>query len=403
LLDAGAGAGALTEAVLERITQPPLATMVERDALLARHLHEFLYEHRQKVDVASKIVHGDFINFALDARQRGEDFTHIILNPPYAKIYREPASRTALRGAGIEASNLAAAFLWLSMDLLAPGGRLVAVVPRSFLSGPNYRAVRAHLAEAGALFRLHHFRDRRAVFGRDSVQQEVVVVGYAQGAADERIDFSASDGLDDIDQPVESLPAQRFRNTADPGSVIRIPTNARLADSVTTPTLRFDVDVSVGPAVAFRLADRLLAVEEPDAVPLHGTSATDNDSNPGVWLRLNETTKNLVYRRGHYVIVRRIAPPERVPRVVSRVIDATGAVYRHGVAFENHVLVLHRDHAGLEEAQAQELQRILESDWASIEISETVGGTQINVADVRALLARAAAATRPNDGSNDDR
>ena len=89
------------------------------------------------------MVGGDFIDHAVREILQGRGgYTHAILNPPYKKINSGSAHRLALREVGIETVNLYSAFVALALNLLVPGGQLVAIVPRSFCNGPYYRPFR---------------------------------------------------------------------------------------------------------------------------------------------------------------------------------------------------------------------------------------------------------------------
>ena len=72
------------------------------------------------------------------------------MNPPYRKPRSDSAERSRLSAAGIETSNLYSAFVWLALKLLAGGGELVAITPRSFMNGSYFRPLPASpLASAG--------------------------------------------------------------------------------------------------------------------------------------------------------------------------------------------------------------------------------------------------------------
>ena len=60
-----------------------------------------------------------------------------------------------LSSIGIEATNLYAAFVALSLRLLRPGGQLVAITPRSFCNGPYFKAFHSDLLAFAALRRIH--------------------------------------------------------------------------------------------------------------------------------------------------------------------------------------------------------------------------------------------------------
>ena len=82
-------------------------------------------------------------------------FNRVILNPPYRKIRSDSVYRSALSQIGIETSNLYTAFLALAVELLQPGGELVAITPRSFCNRPYFKPFRRHFLSSMALKRVH--------------------------------------------------------------------------------------------------------------------------------------------------------------------------------------------------------------------------------------------------------
>lgn len=157
LLDAGAGIGSLTSAFFERCLSGNLCfneisvSAFEIDSLLHQELNRTLASYLGRLPLGYEIHHGDFIEEAVNRIQfhYGDQFTHAILNPPYKKIGGHSRHRLLLRQAGIETVNLYSAFVALTLALMAPGGQIVAIIPRSFCNGPYYRPFREQARLAG--------------------------------------------------------------------------------------------------------------------------------------------------------------------------------------------------------------------------------------------------------------
>lgn len=138
LLDAGAGVGALSCAFLDRWLAGGFgfktveATAYEVDETLRGHLRQHLASYRK---VKAEVIAGDYIELATAKNLQAKGFTHAILNPPYKKIHSNSAHRLALRSVGIETVNLYSAFVALAVAQAAPGGQIVAIIPRSFCMG----------------------------------------------------------------------------------------------------------------------------------------------------------------------------------------------------------------------------------------------------------------------------
>ena len=154
ILDAGAGVGTLTSALvaefLSRTKKPEVIhlTAVESEPVLLPALHETLERCRgrclaSEVECTFEVVSEDFIEYVVRAEadlfgSRTKRFDCAILNPPYRKIRSSSKHRSLLREMRIEVSNIYAAFVALTTRVLAPEGQLVAITPRSFCNGPYF-------------------------------------------------------------------------------------------------------------------------------------------------------------------------------------------------------------------------------------------------------------------------
>ena len=124
LLDAGAGVGSLTaafaEILCEREEKPHSVsfTCYEIEPMLIDYLSRTLQESElrcaaAKISASSEIREEDFISSHSTGNQgeifqgehrQADDFTHVIMNPPYKKINSGSEHRFALRRAGIPSS-----------------------------------------------------------------------------------------------------------------------------------------------------------------------------------------------------------------------------------------------------------------------------------------------------------
>ncbi|MFY9573873.1 MAG: Eco57I restriction-modification methylase domain-containing protein, partial [Blastocatellia bacterium] len=240
LLDAGAGAGALTDAFVRRLcaeTHKPkhlLVTAYELDPSLIDRLRVTMSECQKACELAgiafsSTVLNEDFISAAAPAARRGlfstefQRFNAAIVNPPYRKIRSSSAARLWLRSAGIETSNLYTGFVALIIKLLAPDGQLSAITPRSFCNGPYFKPFRADFLDRMSLRRLHVFESRSAAFSRDNVLQENIIVHAVKGDAPlEDVIISTSSGRPH-DETIESqVPYRDVVSPNDPNQFIHL-------------------------------------------------------------------------------------------------------------------------------------------------------------------------------------
>jgi len=106
-----------------------------------------------------------------------DGFDYVLANPPYAKypsrlLTRQQAARFALTTYGHP--NLYGLFLQVGVELLAEGGRLAFITPKSFVSGLYFRNLRRFLTEHLDLERFDTFEKRTGLF--DGVLQEVAIL-----------------------------------------------------------------------------------------------------------------------------------------------------------------------------------------------------------------------------------
>ncbi len=292
LLDAGAGAGALTAAFVSRCCEKRdgvraiEATLYELDGEILDALAQTMRECERFCSNAGvrftfTIHSADFIQ-EISARLPGDLFGALpsafdaaIANPPYRKIHTDSAERRALRLVGIETSNLYTGFIGLIQQLLAPDGQLVAITPRSFCNGPYFRPFREDFLSQLELRRLHVFESRQATFRDDSVLQENIIFHAVKGRHQPReIIVSASSGENGDDITETIFPFSEIVHPRDAAKFIHIPSAASHADAkkamdgLSSSLASLGLTVSTGPVVDFRLKSALRKDPERGTVPL---------------------------------------------------------------------------------------------------------------------------------------
>lgn len=193
VLDAGAGIGSLSAAFvadMRRRTHRPQAislTAYEIDSRLIGHLQATLELCRTAsleagIQFEFRVIEEDFLEAGarslagdLFTPRIEEPFDCAILNPPYRKIRSQSRERKLLRAIGLETSNLYTGFLGVAMKLLAPGGEIVAITPRSFCNGPYFEPFRHFFLKDMRFRRVHVFDARDRAFADDEVLQENII------------------------------------------------------------------------------------------------------------------------------------------------------------------------------------------------------------------------------------
>ena len=406
LLDAGAGAGALSCAFLDRWEAGCGLTFgqaeveaYEIDDGFRAHLETALARYALRAPVNSKVKSGDFIcEAACKSLLRSGRFTHAILNPPYKKINSASRHRLILRRVGIETVNLYSAFVALSLTLLQPGGQLVAIIPRSFCNGPYYRPFREFLLQHAAICHMHLFASRSHAFKDDGVLQENVIIRLERGGhqGDVRVSTSTDDSF--LDLQALDHPFERIVFPDDPERFIHIPTShARNAIELSS-AICFSLDdlgiaVSTGPVVDFRLLEHIRQMPSDGTVPLlypgHFIDTALQWPKEGIKrgnaIHLNASTRKWLYQNGFYTVTRRFSSKEERRRIVASVVSPGAFPGASMLGFENHLNVFHQDKEGLPENLAHGLAAFLNTTAVDDQFRRFNGHTQVNATDLRMM------------------
>lgn len=391
VLDPGAGIGLLSAAVLARLDGRGNATAYEIEPTfqteLARTLRAFPGEH---------VVHRkDFIHHAVElvAGGRAPGYDVAILNPPYKKIQTGSVHRTLVRKLGVETSNLYTCFLACAISLCRPGAQVVAIIPRSFMSGLYFKPFRYWLLDRVAITHIHIFDSRDKAFADDGVLQENVVLRMVVRGKQNGVTVSASRDQTFSDASQRNVSFSEIVTPGDEERFIHVPFLGA-ADTAGLPgrMLRdIGLDVCTGPVVDFRLRNHLRQQPEDGSAPL--LYATHFAQGAFVWPRqsrkpnaimVNAVTHPWLMRNGCYVVLRRFTSKEENRRVVAYLLPQD-SLPGEWIGFENHLNVIHMDRRGLEPEVARGICAYLNSQAVDDYFRTFSGHTQVNATDLRRL------------------
>ncbi len=407
LLDAGAGVGALSCAFLDRWVAGGFGfktvevTAYEIDDSLREHLKQHLASYR---NVKTEVIAGDYIELAatgndlLSKTQMRGNYTHAILNPPYKKVNSNSAHRLALRRVGIETVNLYSAFVALAVAQAAPGGQIVAIIPRSFCNGPYYRPFRDFILERAAIRHMHLFESRNKAFKDDEVLQENVIIRLERDGQRGPVTISTSTDDSFTDLATHEHAFDRIVFPDDPERFIHVPTSPEKSTIELLPAVRYTladlgIRVSTGPVVDFRLREHLRDMPEEGTVPLvypghlsitGAVWPAPGLKKPNAILR-NDATEKWLYPNDFYCVVRRFSSKEEKRRVVASVIDPAAFGDHTVLAFENHLNLFHENKHGLPELLARGLAVFLNTTAVDESFRRFNGHTQVNATDLKLM------------------
>lgn len=414
ILDPGAGTGVLfaacVDSIIARRKRPSSVQVVayETDEGVLPHL-------RQTMECCESACTAAGINFCWDIRAddfvetvlhetehclfAGQRFTHAILNPPYMKIEGCSATHKLLKDAGIVVPNLYAAFVSLAARVLAPGGEMVAITPRSFCNGLYFRPFRVSILEMASLRRIHVFESRSKAFGDDDVLQENVIYHMVRAASKPRnVELSSSEDIDFSKMKSRLVPYERVVLPGDRDAFIHLLLNDK-DDSVmgkmrgfVTSLAELGLEVSTGRVVDFRATQFLRFAAEQGAVPLiHPFNFKGGFviwpgalTKKPVAIANTAATRDLTVPAGYYVLTKRFSSKEEPRRVVAAVYDPT-RIRAPFVGFENHLNYFHPNGRDLSSALAKGLTLYLSSSLFDQYFRLFSGHTQVNATDLRKM------------------
>jgi adenine-specific DNA-methyltransferase len=416
ILDAGAGAGVLSAAAVETFIshkkrlQSIKVTAYESDELMLPYLKDTLSRCKAAcvkagITFCSEIQAKDFVTAGTALTEEGlfvgetERFTHVILNPPYKKINGQTKTRKLLDAAGMEVSNLYAAFVWLAAKMLVPGGELVAITPRSFCNGPYFRKFRLALLEMMSLRRIHVFESRKKAFREDDVLQENVIFHAVRIAhKPKRVAISSSEGTNFHRINVRNVPYEHVVFPHDKDAFIHLVLDKNDEDVMhrmrqfRTTLDDLGMEVSTGRVVDFRAREHLRMLPEAGTVPLvcpchfeDGFVCWPGESGkkPNAIIS-SDRTRDLLVPAGHYVLTKRFTAKEERRRVVAAIYDPR-RIKSPLVGFENHLNYFHSKGKGLSPNISRGLALYLNSTLFDRYFRLFSGHTQVNATDLRKM------------------
>jgi adenine-specific DNA-methyltransferase len=403
LLDAGAGAGALTRAFIEkwknvRSTEAIRSRAYESDESVIPKLQATLSELSGGIVKDLSIHSRDFIDEATElvCLGRKQLFTHAILNPPYKKIATNSNHRARLSKAGLETVNLYSGFLGMAIALTKPGGEIVAIVPRSFCNGPYYLPFRKFMIGKVAIDKIHVFNSRKKAFSADKVLQENIIIKLTVGVPQGDVLVSSSTDQEFNDYSEIKRPFADIVVPGDSDLFIHISTEvsdiaeglSRFRNSLSD----LGIDCATGPVVDFRLKEHLRQQICASSVPLlyPGHFVGEKLEWPKLGgkkanaINLAKDTIKWMMPRGHYAVVKRFSAKEEKRRVCASVVNPE-VLPSDWIGFENHLNVFHTKKKPIAAEIAWGLVAYLNSEFVDRYFRMFNGHTQVNATDLRKL------------------
>ncbi len=338
-----------------------------------------------------------------------EEFTHVIMNPPYKKIPSKSEYRKYLKKSiGLETGNLYSAFLAKAITHTRKGGEIVAIIPRSFTNGLYFKPFREFLLKETSIEKIHLFDERNSAFSEDSVLQENIIIHLIKGKKQGKVLITSSP-TGDFQRDVETntmttdgltqriVKFEKVVYPKDTDKFIHIASSEfqqKIIDRLSgfTSTLKdINAEVSTGPVVDFRLKSDLSINPKsgynPLIYPIHlknGINWPIKGSKKPNAIKLSDKSKSSLWEnKGYFLLTKRFSSKEEKRRIVATIYDSSpkGDL----VGFENKLNVFHSNKKGLNYNLIKGLYIYLNSSLLDQYYRMFSGNTQVNATDLRAL------------------
>ena len=190
VLDAGAGSGILSCALIERLEtidniQEIELTCYENDSnvlpLLESNLNYCRENSNKKITIfifEENYILSQYLDFnhMIGCNPEPKKYEFVIGNPPYMKISKNAPEAAAMPEVCYGAPNLYFIFAAMGLFNLKDDGEMVYIIPRSWTSGAYFKHFRKYFLTEGKLEHIHLFVSRSKVFDKENVLQETIIV-----------------------------------------------------------------------------------------------------------------------------------------------------------------------------------------------------------------------------------
>lgn len=181
ILDAGAGTGILSTALLEKLNDIEEIKNIEIDLYENDEcIVEVLKNNIEKVKNKNKKIEKCNIineNFILHNKNNFEKkYDIVISNPPYKKISKSAEEALVMQDVVYGQPNMYFLFMAMAERLLKDNGEMIFIVPRSWTSGAYFKKFRQVFLSKVKLTNIHLFVSRDKVFSKENVLQETMII-----------------------------------------------------------------------------------------------------------------------------------------------------------------------------------------------------------------------------------
>ena len=190
ILDAGAGSGILSCAMIERLEKIETISNIEVVCyeidknvlpLLQKNLEiasEFSSKSVNIIIKEDNYILSQYLDFnhMINANFNPAKYDIVIGNPPYMKISKDAPEAKAMSGICYGAPNMYFIFAAMGLFNIKDNREMVYIIPRSWTSGAYFKRFREYFLSKGKLCHIHLFGSRNKVFDKEYLLQETIII-----------------------------------------------------------------------------------------------------------------------------------------------------------------------------------------------------------------------------------
>jgi len=414
VLDAGAGSGILSAALIDKICLLGNVKTINLDLyescndilpLLNSNL-EYIKVELFKIDI--KLIYRVINeNFILDNQfvwtgliQLQKEYDVVISNPPYKKIGKSDAEATVMNNIVYGQPNLYFLFMAMAAKLLKDNGDLIFIVPRSFSSGLYFTAFRKWFFQQMKITNMHLFVSRDAVFNCDSILQETIIIKARK----------TSETFKEV-IITETENARNFKGITTFTVPYRICVKEDKNSFLFFPTSKDDIEVldfinqweytlsdsgykmKTGIVVDFRETQWLRTEQSENTIPLLWASNFDknrvefpihNDNKPQ-YLLASENTARLQMKIANYILIKRFTSKEERKRLQCALLFKDDFSAYQSISTENHLNFITKLNGEMTKEEMYGLFVIINSNYMDKYFRILNGSTQVNANEINSI------------------
>lgn len=409
VLDAGAGSGILSCALMEKLQENHNVkrvelTCYENDENILEILRKNLdcIKLKTKIDFDYRIITDNYItsqyldfNELIGADINPVKYDIVIGNPPYMKIPKDAPEATAMPVVCYGAPNLY--FLFASMGLfnLKNDGEMVYIIPRSWTSGAYFKRFREYFLAEGKIEHIHLFVSRNKVFDKEEVLQETMIVKIRKTAKEpQEVIMTSSQSNNDFENlTILSVPYDIV--VAGTEKYVYLVTDENEVEVLeklkrwknTLPSI--GLKMKTGLTVDFRNREVLRNEPEEGAIPLFYSQHIKEGVVEFPLQKENEyivtEQKGLIQRNKNYLFVKRFTAKEERRRLQCGIYLATRFPTFEAISTQNKINFIDGLTTELTECVVYGLYVLFNSTIYDLYYRILNGSTQVNSTEINAM------------------